>query len=252
MGDVVLTREGSVGILTLDNPEVKNGLTAAMGRRIVELCDEVDGDDAIGAVVVQGASGTFCSGTDTRTWDPAVSPASDAAFDRQSAVYGAFVRIGRLRPATISAVRGAAVGAGMNLALATDLRIVSNSARLMAGFLRIGIHPGGGFFTLANRIAGRETAAALGIFSEEISGERAAALGIAWESVPDEQVEARALELARVAAKDPLLTRRAVASFRTELGPPSISWDAALEVERGVQMWSQNRRLERSRSQEGS
>ena len=129
--------------------------------------------------------------------------------------------------------------------LATDLRVVSDTARVLSGFIKIGLHPGGGFFTIANRTAGREATAAMGLFSQEISGSRAAEIGMAWEAVPDSEVEARALELATLAAADPLLMRRAVKSFRTETGPPAMTWEAALEVERGVQMWSQFRRQSR-------
>jgi enoyl-CoA hydratase len=134
------------------------------------------------------------------------------------------------------------VGAGINLAFATDLRVVAEDARLMAGFLRIGLHPGGGFFVLSGRTAGRETTAALGLFGDEISGRRAADLGIAWETLPDGEVEARARELAARAGADPDLARRAARSFRSELGPPAAPWGLALDAERAAQMWSLRRR----------
>lgn len=245
MPEVTIERDGGVAVLTIDNVEVRNGLTPEMGMQVSTLCDEIDGDDSIGAVVVRGAGGTFCSGADTRRWDPSVPQTSDEGYDRSNAVYGAFARIGQLKVATVAAVRGAAVGAGMNLMLATDLRVVSEDARLLSGFLKIGLHPGGGFFTIANRTAGREATAAMGLFSQEISGRRAVEIGLAWEAVPDGEVEDRALELAQLAGRDPLLTRRAVKSFRTETGPPQVTWEAALEIERGVQMWSQYRRLQK-------
>ena len=240
-GEVITTRKGAVAVITVSSPEVRNGLSPEMGGQLVAACDAVDADPAVGAVVVRGAGGTFCSGADTRRWDGMGDPASDEAYDVISAVYDAFVRVGTLGVPTIAAVRGAAVGAGLNLMLATDLQVVAEDARLIAGFVRIGIHPGGGFFTLAGRMGGRRAAAALGLFGEEVSGRRAVELGLAWEAVPDDHVEDRALELATRAAGDPLLARRAVASFRTELGPPAVSWPAALAMERGVQMWSQRR-----------
>jgi enoyl-CoA hydratase len=144
---------------------------------------------------------------------------------------------------TIAAVRGAAVGAGINLMLAADLRIVAEDARLISGFLRIGLHPGGGHFGLLAGRAGAEAAAAAGIFGEEISGLRAVQLGLAWEALPSERVEERAAELALRAAHDPQLARKATASLRTELGPPRLPWAAALEVERGAQLWSLRRRV---------
>src|SRR6201995_1920493 len=138
----------------------------------------------------------------------------------------------------VAAVRGAAVGAGINLMLATDLRIVAEDARLISGFLRIGLHPGGGHFGLLAGRASPEAAGAAGIFGGGISGLRAAQLGLAWEALPSEQVEQRAAELARRAARDPQLARKATASLRHEPGPPRLPWEGAPLVERGAQVWS--------------
>ncbi|MCF6508912.1 enoyl-CoA hydratase/isomerase family protein [Blastococcus sp. MG754426] len=242
MGQVHLEKQGGVAVLTLDNVEVKNGLTPEMGMQLSELCDEVDRDPAIGAAVVRGKDGMFCSGADRRRWTAGSDQAEDKTYKELGAVYQAFRRVGLLQVPTIAAVRGAAVGAGMNLALSTDLRIVSERARLLAGFLRIGLHPGGGYFTISSRTAGREATAAMGLFSEEIDGLRAAEIGLAWKAVPDEEVEDLAMELAGRAAKDPELAREAARSFRTESGPPGIGWEAALHFERATQMWSQRRR----------
>ena len=82
----------------------------------------------------------------------------------------------------------------------------------------------------------------MGIFGEEISGERAAELQLAWEASPDEEVEDRAMELANSAAADSELMREVTRSFRAELGPPGMPWPTALEFERATQMWSQRRR----------
>jgi enoyl-CoA hydratase len=242
MGEVHLERRDGVAVLTIDSVEVKNGLTPEMGRQLAQLCDEVDADESIGAAVVRGAGGTFCSGADRRRWRPGVDQAEETAYNDTGAVYGASMRVGALTVPTIAAVRGAAVGAGLNLMLATDLRVVAKDARILAGFLRIGLHPGGGFFTIAGRTAGREATAAMGLFSEEIDGVRAEQIGLAWRAVPDEDVEELAFQLAARPAKDPALARQAVRSFRTELGPPGIGWEAALHFERATQMWSQRRR----------
>jgi enoyl-CoA hydratase len=139
---------------------------------------------------------------------------------------------------TIAAIRGAAVGAGLNLALSTDLRIVAKDAVLRSGFLPIGLHPGGGHFTLVGRQAGREAAVAMGIFSQPVTGERAVQLGLAWEALPEAEVEARALELARLVASDPELSRAAVASFRAQDIPGRAEVARGLAVERAPQMWS--------------
>ena len=67
-------------------------------------------------------------------------------------------RVGELAPPTIAAIRGGAVGAGLNLALATDLRVVAEDAALLSGFIPIGLHPGGGHTALLGRLGSREAA----------------------------------------------------------------------------------------------
>lgn len=243
---VRVTRHGAVAVMTIDNIQVKNALTAEICREMVTRFDEIDSDESLGCMVIQGANGTFCSGADTRTWEEAFDDlASERAMDEADTTYRSFFRLGHMRIPTIAAIRGAAVGAGLNLALACDLRIIARDARVIAGFLKAGIHPGGGFFSIAARVAGREATAAMGLFSEELSGARAAEVGLAWEAVDDDRVEPRALELAEQVAVDPMLARRAVHSFRLETNEGPLPWAAALEVERGVQAWSQGRRIRR-------
>jgi enoyl-CoA hydratase len=149
--------------------------------------------------------------------------------------------VAELRMPTVAAVRGAAVGAGLNLALAADVRIVAEDARLASGFVQIGLHPGGGHFTLLARLVGAEAAAALGVFGEAVDGRRAREIGLAWETVPDAEVEERAVALATAAASDPPLARAAAASLR-DATRTALPLGAALRAERAAQMWSMRRR----------
>ena len=194
-------------------------------------------------MVVRGAGGFFCAGGDRATLAEAGhDPAAPETYAGIGAVYRSFARVGELEPPTVAAVRGGAVGAGLNLMLATDLRIVGRDARIVSGFLPIGLHPGGGHGALLGRTGAREAAAALALFGERIDGARAAELGLAWAAVDDEDVEGTALELAARAGADPQLARRTAASLRTVLGPPALPWGAALELERASQMWSMRRK----------
>lgn len=245
VAEITLELHDGVAVLTVDNAELRNALDPELARDLIAACDEVDADTSIGAAVVRGANGTFCSGADRSLLDTPADQAGDETYQAMGLVYRSFHRVGQLTVPTIAAVRGAAVGAGMNLMMATDLRVVATDATVLAGFLRIGLHPGGGFFTLAGRAAGRETAAALGLFSEKLVGSQIVGAGLAWEAVPDVEVDGRALELASRAAADPALARVAVESFRRELGPPPISWDVAIGFERPSQMWSLTRRAAR-------
>ncbi|MBW0089288.1 enoyl-CoA hydratase/isomerase family protein [Pseudonocardia sp. KRD-184] len=232
-----------VAVVTLAAPQRRNALTVEMATELEAVFDEIDARQDVGAVVLRGSGGSFCAGADLGVLSGAAQdPLDDDAQRHIDALYGSFLRVGRCRAASIAAVRGPAVGAGLNLVLATDLRIVARDARLISGFGRIGVHPGGGHFTLLSRAAGRDAAAGVGLFGQEIDGERAAALGLAWQAVDDTDVEATALRTAARLGADPALSRRMTASFRREAGPPATSWDVGLEVERGPQMWSFRRR----------
>ncbi len=243
--EIRLETNGNVATLTLAAPDRRNALTPQMARDLYDACEAIDADKGIGAVVVCGEGKGFCSGAHRATLAAAAADAtSDALYKDLTSVYQAFARVGRLEPPTIAAVRGHAVGAGVNLAFATDLRIVAEDATIRAGFLQIGLHPGGGHFTLVGRTAGRETVAALGLFGEDVTGRRAVELGLAWEAVPADQVEPRAHELAERAAGDPELARAVARSMRMELGPPAISWPVALESETATQIWSMRRALD--------
>ncbi|HWH45974.1 MAG TPA: enoyl-CoA hydratase-related protein [Thermoleophilaceae bacterium] len=243
MSEVLVERRDGVAVISLNAPDRRNALTREMGEALVAACDEVDADAAVGAVVVRGEGGYFCAGGDRATLAAAGrDPSAPAEYTGLGAVYRSFQRVGELEPPTVAAIRGGAVGAGMNLAFATDLRVVASEAKLISGFLPIGLHPGGGHGVLLGRTGQREAAAALALFGERIDGARAAELGLAWAAVDDGAVDDTAFELASRPAKDPELARRTARSLRTELGPPGLPWAAALELERASQMWSMRRK----------
>jgi enoyl-CoA hydratase len=244
MSEVIVERRGDgVALLTLEAPERRNALTVEMAGELVAACEQLDADTSVGAVVLRGAGGFFCAGGDRGTLAAAGrDPADPELYAGIGAVYRSFARVGELEPPTVAAVRGGAVGAGLNLMLATDLRIVAREARIVSGFLPIGLHPGGGHGALLGRTGAREAAAAMALFGERIEGERAAELGLAWAAVDDADVEETALELAARPGADPELARRTAASLRTVLGPPALPWAAALEPDRASQMWSMRRK----------
>jgi enoyl-CoA hydratase len=237
--EIRVERDGGVAILTLAAPDRRNALTVAMARELAAACDALDADASVGAVVVAAEGKTFCAGGDRATLAAAgEDPAGDEAWEGLGDVYRAFTRVGELEAPTIAAVAGHAVGAGLNLALATDLRVVAEDVVITSGFIPIGLHPGGGHTALLGRTGAREAAAALALFGERIDGRRAVELGLAWRAVPAADVLGVALELARVPAADPALARRTARSLRTL---STASWPVALDAERSAQMWSMRR-----------
>lgn len=240
-GDVRLEVENNVAVVTLDAAARRNALTPGMARELILAFEEVDARPEVGALVVRAVGRSFCAGGDIATLAAAgQDPAEAAAYAGMSAIYDSFYRLGQVAVPTVAAVRGSAVGAGMNLLLAADIRIIAKDARLLCGFLKRGMHPGGGHFVLLSRLIGREAAAAMALFGEEINGLRAVELGLAWESLDDAAVEDRARELAERIAADPELARVAVGNFRAET-VTAVSWEIATQFERPAQMWSMRR-----------
>jgi enoyl-CoA hydratase len=240
---VIVTREGGIARVTLSNPRRKNAITLEMAADIEAFCDQVEADEAIGAVLVEGAGGYFCSGADTRLLAASsADPASPEAVASLSALYRSFTRVGSLPVPTLSLVTGGAVGAGMNLALATDLLLVTPDAVLDSGFLARGIHPGGGHLMLLGRRVGYQEAAAMALLGRPLSGKAAVDCGLAYAAYPAAELLAAATELVSLAARDPQLTRKVKQSLTLELSAGPVSWPAAVEIERGAQMWSMARK----------
>jgi len=243
MNEVEVHVSDKVAVLRLSAPARRNALTPAMAQAVIDACDDIDRQTAIGAVVLCGAGGFFCAGADRAFLAQATeNPSEDRTYRDMGVIYDSFLRVGALKPPTIAAIRGGAVGAGVNLAFATDLRVIGDDAILDAGFMRLGIHPGGGHFALLCRTAGREIAAGLGLFGGTLLGSHAAAIGAAWTAVPDDAVETSAMAIATPLARDPDLARATARSFRSEVGPPAVSWAVGLQSERAPQMWSLQRK----------
>jgi enoyl-CoA hydratase len=240
---VLVNVDNGIARITLNNPERKNAITLAMGASIESICEEIDQDSSIGAIVLDARGGYFCSGADTR--DLAASsadPASSEAVRRTSAVYRSFVRIGSLAAPTVSLVVGGAVGAGLNLALATDLMLVTPDAVLDSGFLARKIHPGGGHLSLLGRTLGPAGTMAMAGFGLALSGTEAVQRGLAHASVNADDMDRTVAAMLAKPAADPELARAIKNSIRLELGPPAVSLASALEIERGIQMWSLGRK----------
>ena len=213
-----------------------------MADRLIATFDEVDAKAEVGALVIRAVGKSFCAGGDVATLlEAGKDPAGSEAYEGMGKIYDSFYRLGQVKVPTVAAVRGSAVGASMNMLLAADLRIMARDARLICGFLKCGLHPGGGHFAILSRLIGREAAAAMALFGEEINGDKAVELGLAWESVDDAVVEEPALELADRVAADPALARAAVGNSRKEVVKGAVRWDVAVQFERPSQMWYMRR-----------
>ena len=152
-------RDG-VALLTLDNPDQRNAMSDEMTSSWVAAVDELAADRSVRAVVVTGEGSAFCSGGNT-SW---IASEPDASVDylrtRMIAFYRAWLSIRRLEVPTIAAVNGPAIGAGLCLALACDIRYAAAGAKLGVPFVKLGMHAGhGGDLPAAQRRRARRTPA---------------------------------------------------------------------------------------------
>ncbi|MCX7619596.1 MAG: enoyl-CoA hydratase [Acidimicrobiales bacterium] len=221
-----------VAVITLDDPDRRNALTTQMVTEIVAAFDDLEHNDECRAVIITGAPPAFCAGADLGH----LSGAGEASLRD---IYRGFLRVAESPLPTIAAVNGAAVGAGVNMALCCDVILVAESARLETRFLKLGLHPGGGHTWMMRRLVGPQTTAALVLFNDVIDGREAERLGFAYRCHPDNELLLAARALAARAAKaDPGLLRRVKESIRAMAEVDTH--DEAVELELEAQVWSLN------------
>lgn len=219
-----------VAVVTLDDPERRNALNLEMVDEIVATMDKIEADEGVGAVVVTGAPPAFCAGAD-------LSHLGSSQREGLNSVYEGFLRIGRSPLPTIAAVNGAAVGAGMNLALVCDVRVAARRAKFDTRFMQLGLHPGGGHTWMFRRIAGPQAVFATVVFGEILNGEEAERVGLVWKCVDDDQLLDVAREMAgRAAAAPRELVMKTKASIQDMAGIDDHPAAVARELE--PQLWS--------------
>jgi len=223
-----------VALVTLDDPGRRNALSLDMVGEIVSTFDSLEGDGAVGAVVVTGAPPAFCAGADLSHLGQAGRGSEGGGL---RSVYEGFLRVQRSPLPTVAAVNGPAVGAGVNLALACDVRVAGRSARFDTRFLQLGLHPGGGHTWMMSNLLGPQGAAATVVFGDALDGEAAERKGLAWRCFDDDSLIESALAFAAKAASAPRLLARRVKQTLRQVGTVT-SLDEAVSVELEAQLWS--------------
>lgn len=207
-----------IALIQFHRPEKMNAMNIEMGEAFEHAVQDLSKDETLRAVVISGSGKAFSAGGD---YDfllarASVSPAENAREMR--AFYSRFLSVRTLPVPVISAINGHAVGAGLCLALATDIRIAYANAKLGVNFTQLNLSPGmGGTFFLP-RVAGPQVANYLMLTGGIITAERAKELGLVLECCSDraETLE-RALEIAKqIASAGPLAVRATVQSLRQQ------------------------------------
>jgi enoyl-CoA hydratase len=214
---VLFSVDNHVALITVNDPDRRNAVTDAMSAQLRAAVQRAEADPDVHAVVVTGAGKAFCAGAD-------LSALGAAAEEGLLRIYDGFMAIGNCTLPTIAAVNGAAVGAGLNLALAADVRIAGPAAMFDPRFQKLGLHPGGGATWMLHRAVGPQVARAALLFGMRFDAEAAVRHGLAL-SIADDPVAA-ALELAAGPASAPReIVLATKATMRATASPGSIDSD---------------------------
>lgn len=224
--------DDGVAVITLDDPDKRNALNLDMVAEVGAALDAIEADESVGAVVVTGEPPAFCAGAD-------LSHLGSSQREGLMAIYQGFLRFGECPLPTIAAVNGAAVGAGMNLALVCDVRVAAERARFDTRFLQLGLHPGGGHTWMYRRIAGPQAVTAAVLLGEVMDGAEAERVGLVHRCVPDDELLDHCRSMARAAADAP---RDLVMEVKSSIRDMADIDDHASAVQRELepQVWSLN------------
>ncbi len=184
---------GPVRLLTLNRPEKRNALDTQLTQRLLDELRRADADDAVGCVVLTGAGPGFCAGADLSEFKELKQPrAAEARAQLTMELHLSFTRISKV---VITAINGAAMGGGAGLAIAGDLAVMAEDAKLGYPEAKHGIVAA---IVLANlvRQVGRKAAFELVAFGEPIDAARALSLGMVNRIVPADALLPVALEMA--------------------------------------------------------
>jgi enoyl-CoA hydratase/carnithine racemase len=231
--DTLLTQrhDPATLVVTLNRPERLNALSFQMFDELMDVCDRIEGDDSVRAVVVTGTGRGFCSGLDLNA-ARALADMSPLEFLKgQETWSGTALALASLTTPVIAAVNGPASGAGMSLALACDLRVASELATFNAAFIRIGLSGGDmGSSYFLPRLVGVGAASELLLTGRFVDADESVRIGLVNQTVPADRLLPAALDLAaQIAANSPLGVRLTKQAIAANAGAGSLI--AALELE---------------------
>ena len=217
--------------LRLNRPEQLNAMDWAMIRALDAAVAEVEGDDAVRAVLVTGAGRAFSAGGDLKSY--VTLQRDPVGFPRfLDDLHAAFARLRRLRVPVIALVNGVTAAGGLELLLNCDIVLVARSARIGDAHLNVGQMGGGGVLTLLPRAVGRQRASELILSGRFLDADEAVEWGLAARVVDDDGLLHAGLELARgIAQKSPLAVANAKEVLDT-VWSENGSVDAGLRLER--------------------
>ncbi len=200
---LLVNRSGGVVWLTLNRPNAANTIDAPMARAFRTTVTELNADESVRALVISGAGKMFCAGGDLQRFAAESEEAADYVKGLVGDLHAGLEVLENFRAPVITAVHGAAAGAGMGLALTADIVIAAESSRFVMAYTRAGLTPDGGSSWILPHLIGLRRALELTLLNRTIGAEEALRLGMITEMAPDAEVTARARAIAQELAEGP-------------------------------------------------
>lgn len=211
---LVESRPGGCRVVRLNDPERRNAIDRSMRDELAEAARAIDADEAARVVVITGNGTAFCAGGNLRDLLGGPGRPIDELREDLIKTYDSFLSFRALRIPSIAVVNGPAVGAGANLALCCDIRIIGSNGYFSFNFAKLGIHPGGGATWFLTSAIGASGAMEILLRGDRVGASDAVARGLAAQ-VSDNPL-ATGLELAEtICALDPTLVRDIKSTVRT-------------------------------------
>jgi enoyl-CoA hydratase/carnithine racemase len=212
-GEVAFEADGHVALLEIDRPPV-NFVSVELMKSLADALGDIDRDRSLRVTVLSSAGKAFCAGADL------ASPAGVAGRGMEgiNPLYVECVRLFSTKKPIVAAIQGAAVGAGLGLALVADFRVAAPEARFTSNFVKLGFHPGFGITHTLPRVIGAQRAALMCLTGRRIKGEEALEWGLVDQLVPLDELRGAALGLAReIGENAPLAIEATRATLRAGL-----------------------------------
>ena len=245
MSEVLLTRrEGAVLVLSNNNPAARNALSPEFYAALTQALAQAEADPSVGAIVLTGEGGHFCSGGDLRQL---ARRRELPVEERRAKLEGLHDLIRTVRDCpkpVIAAVEGAAAGAGLSLALACDLLVAAKNAVFSVAYVKVGLTPDGGATAFLAEFVSRQVLTELCLTGERISGERMHALGCINRLTETGAALPAALALAQQLAQGPEVATARIKTLCRVAHHHSLEEQLALEADYMVEAQGSEESLE--------
>lgn len=225
--ELILEKEGGVATLTFNRSEKRNALNVGMRAELINALGELNRDDEVRVLILTGSGDkAFCAGADMQWFGDGAAPPEPTRsdFTERKAWYVPLFR--ELRIPTIAAVNGFAVGIGFSFAMICDIRIASDNAKFICGWIRRGLTPDGGAVYLLPQLVGVEKALELFYTGDTLEAAEAHRIGLVSKVVPPDELLKSAKELAaKIAAGPPIAM---------ELTKDAVYWALESDIKRSI------------------